>query len=44
MSLDIYFEVLPIKLIAKVLGVDEKTAQSRALGNTYILEIHFTAA
>ena len=32
------------QLTYKVLGVDEKTAQSRALGNTYLLEIRFTAA
>ena len=41
---DIYFGVLPTELIAQTLGVDEKTATSRALGNTYIGEICFIAA
>lgn len=41
---DIYSGVLPTELIAQTLGVDEKTATSGALGNTYIGEICFTAA
>lgn len=40
---DIYAGALPIELIANILGV-EKTAKSRALGNTYILEICLIAA
>lgn len=38
------FRALPIELIARILGVGVKTAQSRAVGNTYILEVCFLAA
>lgn len=34
----------PTELIARISGVDEKTAKSRALGNTYIPEICCIAA